>query len=359
MDYFLISNMYPDTNSPGYGSFVRNVVDGLSQNGMNCKYSALIVGKPSSFLQKCIKYLMFYICILKHYFKKYDFLYIHYPNHALPCLIPCYFIKKQKIIINLHGEDLLYKNNGVSSLLGKLNDFFLKKADAVVVPSDYFKNIVIERINDATKEIIVSPSGGIDAKRFPPKTFSKDTGSIMHIGYVGRIDPNKGWREFMDTIVLLKKSIKFKATIIGYGSEVSQLQSLLSSNNFDSVDYIPKVPQESLSKYYSCFDLLIFPSMRKEESLGLVGIEAMACGTPVVGSNIGGIPSYLKHGYNGYLVAPGNINEIVNYIIEYSQLNSSQKELLYTNCLETSKNYFSERVIKDLSVSFARIAIKQ
>ena len=49
-------------------------------------------------------------------------------------------------------------------------------------------------------------------------------------------------------------------------------------------------------------DLLIFSSSRTGESLGLTGIEAMACGVPVIGSDIGGIASYVENGSNGWLV---------------------------------------------------------
>lgn len=344
--------MYPDLNSPGYGSFVKNVVDGLSHYGFNCKYSALIVGRPLSVFDKIIKYVKFYFNILYNYFKTYDFVYIHYPNHALPCLLPCYLLKKHKIIVNLHGEDLLYKRKGLSFILGALNDYFLKKVDAIVVPSNYYKDLAFARLKGYPKKIIVSPSGGIDAKKFFPKQFINDSNSILHLGYVGRIDPNKGWREFLEAISLLPKSLDFRATIIGSGSETDELKSRLSKINSVQIEYIPKVEQGELREYYSKFNLLLFTSMRKEESLGLVGIESMACGTPVIGTDIGGIPSYLKHRYNGFLVAPGDIKQITNYILEYFQLEISQKELYYKNCIETSKAYFSENVIHDLAMSF-------
>lgn len=352
MKYFLISNMYPDLSNPGYGSFVKNVVEGLSHYGIDCKYSAVIIGRPSLIFDKLFKYIKFYFCILKNYFKDYDFVYIHYPNHALPCLLPCFLLKKRRIIVNLHGEDLLYKRKGLSLLLGSLNDFFLKKVDAIVVPSNYFRNIVFERLSGNVKKVIVSPSGGIDPNKFFPKLFVKNGNSIIHLGYVGRIDPNKGWKEFIEAISLLPESLDFQVSIIGYGSEIEELRMYLSKMNSTKIEYISKVEQGNLREYYSKFDLLIFPSTRTTESLGLVGLEAMACGTPVIGSDIGGIPSYLKHKYNGFLVAPGNIKQIAEYILEYCQLDISQKELYYRNCIETSKSYFSEKVIHDLAVSF-------
>lgn len=355
MNYFLISNMYPDIDSPGYGSFVKNVEIGLANNGIKSKYSALIIGRPTSFFNKCYKYILFYINIIKHYFKSYDFIYIHYPNHALPCLLLCYLIKKRRIVVNLHGEDLLYPQKGISLFLGKLNDSFLKKVDAIVVPSLYYKDIVKERIHDKKKYIIVSPSGGINANIFYPKPFDYNDKEIFHLGYVGRIDPRKGWREFIEALDMLPDKLNYKATIIGYGSEVECLKEYLSREKRCQIDYIPRVAHGDLRKYYSQFDILLFPSMRKEESLGLVGIEAMACGTPVIGSNIGGIPSYLTHKENGYLVEPGDITQITKYVIEYCQLGKENKEYYYKNCVTTSKCYYSEKVLNDLAKSFIKL----
>lgn len=352
MNYFLISNMYPDANSPGYGSFVKNVEVGLANNGIRSKYSAVITGRSTSFINKCYKYILFYINILRHYFKSYDFIYIHYPNHALPCLMLCYLIKKQKIVVNLHGEDLLYPQTGLSLFLGKLNDYFLKKVDAIVVPSLYYKDIVKERVHDNGKNIFVSPSGGINANIFYPKRFDFNNRDIYHLGYVGRIDSRKGWREFMGVLDRLPNKFNFRATIIGYGSEVECLKEYLARDKRHQIDYIPKVAHEELRKYYSQFDIFLFPSMRKEESLGLVGIEAMACGTPVIGSNIGGIPSYLTHKKTGFLVEPGDIEQFAKYVIEYCQLDIEKKEFYYKNCVTTSKSYYSEKVLKDLAKYF-------
>lgn len=352
MNYFLISNMYPDANSPGYGSFVKNVEVGLASNGIKSKYSALITGRPTSFINKCYKYILFYINIIRNYFKSYDFIYIHYPNQALPCLMLCYLIKKRRIIVNLHGEDLLYSQTGISLFLGKLNDYFIKKVDAIVVPSLYYKDIVKERVHDNEKIIIVSPSGGINANFFYPKRFNRDNRGIYHLGYVGRIDPCKGWREFIEALYRLPNEFNYRATIIGYGSEVEYLKEYLRRDERHRIDYMPKVAHEELRNYYSQFDILLFPSMRKEESLGLVGIEAMACGTPIIGSNIGGIPSYLTHKETGYLIEPGDIEQISKYIIEYSQLDEEKKESYYKNCITTSKLYYSEKVLKDLAESF-------
>ena len=73
MKFFLISNMYPTPEYPGYGSFVKNVCDGLVSL-CECSISgkAVIKGKPKGRINKIIKYLCFYLSIIRGFFKSYD-----------------------------------------------------------------------------------------------------------------------------------------------------------------------------------------------------------------------------------------------------------------------------------------------
>lgn len=354
---FLISNMWPNEQYPGYGSFVKNVVDGLRLRGYEFVATALIVGRSESFPEKLWKYMRFYLQILSGYFRKYDFIYVHFPNQSLPLLLPLYLIRPVKVIVNLHGEDLLYEHGGISGLLGHMNDFFMKKADAVVVPSDYFKGLVLDRIRCAPAKLIVSPSGGIDSSCFFPSPHKRDNASL-HLGYVGRIDEGKGWSDFIRILLSLPDSLRYKATIIGNGGQVKMMRALLKENRLEDVKYIPYVPQNVLSQYYCSFDLLLLFSSRKAESLGLVGIEAMACGTPVLGNATGGIPSYLKDGYNGFLTETGNLEQQVAAVVKFYSLPEKDKEQMRRHCLLTASRYFSDKVLDALAEDIALVVKK-
>ncbi len=131
--------MYPDVNSPGYGVFVKNVADYLDENGIEISHLAVIKGRSKNAIHKIIKYITLYLKIVCHYFKGYDAIYLHYPNMAIPILFPLFKIHDKKLIVNYHGEDLLYSGR-IGTILGKLTEKFVKKyADIVVVPSNFFK----------------------------------------------------------------------------------------------------------------------------------------------------------------------------------------------------------------------------
>ena len=205
---------------------------------------------------------------------------------------------------------------------------------------------------DASK-ILISPSGGIDNKIFyPTHTFSFNN-NTLNIGYVGRLEEDKG---IMIFLICLQKLIQYqndskiiiKAIIVGYGSMQQEIEKFISKFNLiDNVELISGIQQNRLREIYSKIDVLIFPS--KNESLGLVGIEALACGTPVIGSNIGGIPSYLKDEYNGYLVPVGDVDALCNAIIKFAKLTYSQRKEMRENSLKTAQRYYRDNVIKELA----------
>ena len=346
--------MYPDASSPGYGVFVKNMVEGLDNYGIHVECSALKAGRYTNKLLKIVKYIKFYILICIGFFKKYDAIYIHFPNHSLPVLLPLLAIKKQRVIANLHGEDLLYSGS-LGTVLGKLNYRFLRKVEKIIVPSTYFKEEVLKRIGCKEDKIFVSPSGGIDNNLFYPIN-NQSVKDKVCLGFVGRIDEGKGIKEFVEAIYLLNQQINCEAIVIGYGPYENELSKLLEKLLLtEKVKVIKGVKQDKLCEYYNIFDLFLFLSNRKTESLGLVGIEAMACGTPVIGTNIGGIPSYLIDGFNGFLLPNRDVHSVVNAVLKFQAMSDDEKEIMCENSLKTSQKYFKDTVSKELAQVFLKL----
>ncbi len=86
-----------------------------------------------------------------------------------------------------------------------------------------------------------------------------------------------------------------------------------------------KIPNVKLPYYYNKSDVFIIPSIDvngKTEGLGVVTLEAMACGTPPIGSKVGGIVDVIKHQYNGLLVEPESPEQLAENIIKLLSDNS-------------------------------------
>lgn len=362
MKIFLISNMYPSSDSPGFGVFVKNVADGLRPHGVDTVRKAVLKGRTVGKWRKIRKYLKLYADVARGFFSGYDAIYIHFCNQIIPVLNFLYVFRKPDIIVNFHGEDLLYPDNSFHKRLGQATEKFCRRhATGIVVPSSYYADIVERRGLIDKSRIIVSPSGGIDRDNFTPKDVSEipeELGARLHLGYVGRLEEGKGIREFLTVIRRMsERGVPFKATIVGYGSLMPFTMQYIGMHGLsDLVTVIPGAPQCRLGDYYRSFDLLLFLSVRPEESLGLTGLEAMACGTPVVGSDVGGIASYLSDKVNGYMIRDiENTDGVVDVIMNYAASGRRERIDMYNNALATSSRYFSDKVCSRLASDFKQL----
>lgn len=349
MKILLISNMYPSKDYPSYGIFVKNFENQLIEE--NFKFEkAIIRGKNKNKLVKLIKYFIFFVDVFKAIHKNnFDLIYVHYIGHSLlPLLIIEKNIKKP-LIINAHGTDI-FSDSKIKIFIQKIVTPIIKKADMVIVPSRYFEDIMEKKFNISKNKIFISPSGGINRSIFRPLKTSIDN-QIFTIGYVSRIDEGKGWDTLLSAISLLvNKNIKnFKVILIGEGSQEKLLsKKIIELNLKDYVEYLGSIPHETLVNFYNQMNIFIFPT-KLAESLGLVGLEAMACGVPVIGSNIGGLKGYINSGYNGEFFVPSDIEELSEKINYFMNLDEAELNNYKRGALETVKEYDSKIVAKNLT----------
>jgi glycosyltransferase involved in cell wall biosynthesis len=122
--------------------------------------------------------------------------------------------------------------------------------------------------------------------------------------YVGRIDPRKG----IDTAILALESLPSEATLTVMGAgdtaHMAELRRLAADHDLAGRMRFARCPRERLQAVYAEADALVFP-VRWEEPWGLVPLEAMSVGTPVVATGRGGSGEYLRDGENCLLFDPG------------------------------------------------------
>ena len=111
------------------------------------------------------------------------------------------------------------------------------------------------------------------------------------------------------------------------------------------------LPQNELVSIYNISDAFVFPTRREGESLGLVAIEAMACGTPVIASDFAAPKYYVCNDINGYKFEKGNSIELAN-IMEKFILKEYSKQKLIHNCLKTARAYDSKVIADELKKIF-------
>lgn len=347
--------MYPSVDNPGYGVFVKNFESALVSRGVYVD-RAVICGRARGNLAKLIKYLNFgFRVFFLFLFKKYDCIYVHYVAHSLIPLVPLVRLKRICLVCNAHGEDLLPRSRG-ERIIFRFVKKTLSRSNLIVVPSEFFASIAKKHF--PKNSIFVSPSAGVDLEIFKPRIVSRSPDKQLHIGFVSRIDAGKGWDVLLHAINKLRRiypDIAVKVSMVGEGAQVDQLQDLISKLGLESmVSYLGGLPQNELPKFYSSLDLFVFPT-RLAESLGLVGLEALACGVPAMCSDIGGIRSYMQDGINGFLFAPGDVDELVQKIAHFSQLNMEEVAELKAAALSTAQRYDRAKVTSDLYSKLAEV----
>jgi D-inositol-3-phosphate glycosyltransferase len=127
--------------------------------------------------------------------------------------------------------------------------------------------------------------------------------------FVGRIDPLKGIELLLKAVSHLRNIKGLRLVIIGGGEdsqpEIDRLQRLAGELDIaDTVSFRGLVKHDELPHFYSAADVCVIPSYY--ESFGLVAVESLACGTPVVATDVGNLKNIIHQGENGYLVADNN-----------------------------------------------------
>ena len=174
---------------------------------------------------------------------------------------------------------------------------------------------------DDRKLITIPP--GVDTSHFypiPPDEAKMAIGikpDVRMILFVGRIEPLKG----LDTLIRAMSCLKLNhpdhpvhLAIIGgepdaspqqMSAEMARLQKLCDELALDqTVIFLGKRGQDTLPYYYSAAEVLVMPS--HYESFGMVALEAMACGTPVIASEVGGLGFLVQNGETGYTIPDGD-----------------------------------------------------
>lgn len=313
-------------------------------------HKSVIKGKGKGVLIKIKKYFQFAVDVFfKATFLKYDIVYVHQVSHCAIILFPLLLLMKSKLVVNFHGDDAFVQNRILRFLIKQM----VHVSRLVVVPSNFMKQEISVSYPKAKNKIFVSPSGGINLNLF----FSKGVRTVVNdeivVGYFGRFDSGKGIKCLQDSLRLVKGVKLFY--FIGKGEYLEDFKSYVVNThlNFD-YEFISTLPHEKLVDYFNKLDLFIYPSER--ESLGLIGLEALACGVPIIGSNIPGTKDYLHEGYNGFRFAVNDSLGLVQCINKYLTLPDEAKLLMHQNAKDSVKEYdvriVSENLIKKLQTCF-------
>ena len=247
------------------------------------------------------------------------------------------FSKNTKAIIFIRGDAISVAEYSIKNdvkralyihILKVIERFVLKRADRVVFLSNENRKRIMERakFNDINRTKVVY--NNINTPRIEKLSKERAVNFGVNkkvIGFVGGISEEvKGLKYLIRAFYKVKQKIPNSLLVlVGDGPDKQKLISLAKSLNLEN-DVIFTGFKENPLQYMKGFDLMVLPST--SEAFGYVLLEAMYVGTPVIGSNVGGIPEVLK--YDELLFEPRNIDKLVSKILNLLQSEEAYKKAL-------------------------------
>ncbi|MBS4199487.1 N-acetyl-alpha-D-glucosaminyl L-malate synthase BshA [Bacillus sp. FJAT-49732] len=277
-----------------------------------------------------------------------DILHVHY---AIPHAV-CAILAKQmagtdvKIVTTLHGTDITVL--GYDETLAEAIKFGIEKSDSVTAVSNALKLQTNEVVN-ADKEINVIHNF-IDERIYRKVEadhlkqaygIQDDEKVIIHVSNFRKV---KRVSDVVAAFAKIATAIPAKLLLVGDGPEISRLCKLVKELNIeDKVLFLGR--QDHLEELYSISDLMLLLS--EKESFGLVALEAMACGVPCIGTNVGGIPEVITDGYNGFICKLGDLGEISKKALSLLQNDSLLQEFSYNASITPLERFQSSMIVDE------------
>ncbi|MGA2782082.1 MAG: glycosyltransferase [Smithella sp.] len=278
--------------------------------------------------------------------EKYDFLHCHWavPNTLIALGARWLARSEVKILTSFPGSDVTVIRN--TGLLGKILAGIIAKSDYMSCNSSDLKEELVESgINPEKIDYVIYGVNNdiihfsVEKRASIRKKWGIEDDTVLLL-MIGRFIPKKGFSTaFRALKLVIKKNVNVKLAIIGDGEMKSQYESILKQDHTtDHALFMGYVNKDELMDYYSACDIFLMPSEKKPaDGLNTVVPEAMACGRPIIASNVGGNDLVVFNGLNGFLHSEG----------DYEQLAVLVNRLVEDECLRTDMGKKSLELVKE------------
>ena len=288
-----------------------------------------------------------------------DLLHVHY---AIPHAV-CAILGRDMagsdigIVTTLHGTDITVL--GSDSSLKESIRYGIEKSDIVTAVSNSLRDQTYELIHpDKTIETVYN---FVDEREYFPRDSSKlksdlgieaDEKVMIHVSNFRNV---KRVQDIVETFSQVRRQLACKLLLVGDGPEMGRvIQQVRDLGLDDDVLFLGK--REGIAEFYNISDIKLLLS--EKEAFGLVLLEAMACGVPVIGSNIGGMPEIIDPGVNGYLVELGDTQKAADYAVQMLS-DETQLEKLRQGALKTvSERFHSSKILEQYEGLYERLLTK-
>lgn len=292
---------------------------------------------------------------------QFDIIHLHYPFYGTAEQVAR--LKRNgakfKLIIHYHMDTHSDGWKGiVFNIYKKLYlKYILDSADVITAASlDYVKHGDIANYYNKHQHKFIQVPFGVDASRFSPK-IDNEKKQILFVGGLDKAHYFKGVTILLKAFAAsIDKLSGYNLVIVGKGDLLEDYKNLSQKLGLgDRVIFESQANDEKLAKIYQESSFLVLPSINTSEAFGLVLLEAMASGLPVIASNLPGVRSVFRNAEHGYVVKPGDIDDLAK---KMQLLVSDQKKFqqMKINCRQLVEDRYTwESAAKKLNELYYRI----
>ncbi|MBH0160332.1 N-acetyl-alpha-D-glucosaminyl L-malate synthase BshA [Fictibacillus sp. 26RED30] len=279
--------------------------------------------------------------------EKLDLLHVHYavPHAVCAVLAKQMLNDEMKIVTTLHGTDITVL--GYDPSLSEMIKFGIEKSDVVTSVSHQLKADTLELLN--INKDIIPVHNFVDERVYYRRSnnaelrqtygIEENEKVIVHISNFRKV---KRLEDVIKSFALIRKELSSKLLLIGNGPELTTACELVRELDIEE-DVLFLGKQENVGELFSICDLKLLLS--EKESFGLVLLEAMACGVPVIGTNIGGIPEVIVDGETGYMVELGDPESVAQKALALLQDEEKLMAFRENSVRHVKENFLSDKIV--------------
>lgn len=289
-----------------------------------------------------------------------DILHVHYAIPHAVCAVLAREMSGEdfKIVTTLHGTDISVL--GEDSTLAQAIKYGIDRSDAVTTVSNSLKQQTYDLID--TVAPIDTIYNFVDGNVFRPLApgdlkaqfgIAEDERVIIHVSNFRKI---KNLPDIVESFMKIRAVMPAKLLLVGDGPEKHRILEMVKASPYKK-DVLFLGKQENIAELFAISDLKLLLS--EKESFGLVLLEAMACGVPGIGTNIGGIPEVIEHGKDGYIVPLGDTNAVAKYATELLMDDEKLAQFRLAAIEAVEQKFHEDKVISQYEKLYERlVAVK-
>ena len=246
-----------------------------------------------------------------------DLLHVHYAiPHSVSALLARMMAAPRRLpfITTLHGTDITLVGSDRSYL--PITRFSIEQSDGVTAISHYLRDRTLKEFEIKRPIDVIPNFVNCDLYKKSDDAAARARwapGGEPILMHLSNFRPVKRMTDVVAIFALVREKIAAKLVMIGDGPDRGAAEYIVRKKRLTK-DVLFLGKQDRVHEKLGLADLFLLPS--DEESFGLAALEAMACEVPVVATNVGGLPEVVKHGVDGYLFEPRDVDTAAKYALE-------------------------------------------